>query len=150
MRNISGVDPLNLDLQLCFALYEAQRAMVQAYRSELEPLGLTYPQYLAFLVLWEEDGVSVSRLGERLRLDSGTLTPLLKRLESQGLVRRRRASDDERRVEIHLTAKGAALKKRAGKVPLTMLCKAQLPLEQVAELRATLHRLTQTLTGEAT
>jgi DNA-binding MarR family transcriptional regulator len=143
------VDPLNLDLQLCFALYEAQRAMVQAYRSELEPVGLTYPQYLVLLVLWEEDGASVSRLGERLRLDSGTLTPLLKRLESQGLVRRRRAADDERRVHIILTARGTALRKRVKNVPFNMLCKAQLPLEQVAELRSTLHQLAQTLTGEA-
>jgi DNA-binding MarR family transcriptional regulator len=144
------VTPLSLDLQLCFALYAAQRAMVQAYQSELAPLGLTYPQYLALLVLWEEDGASVGRLGERLMLDSGTLTPLLKRLEAQGLVRRKRAAADERRVEIHLTKAGHALKNDAMKIPLAMVCKAQLPLEKVTELRSTLHALTRTLnTGEA-
>jgi DNA-binding MarR family transcriptional regulator len=143
------MDPLSLDLQLCFALYSAQRAMVQAYQEELAPLGLTYPQYLALLVLWQEDGVTVGRLGERLHLDSGTLTPLTQRLESLGLVRRVRARDDERRVEIHLTQKGSALKRRAKNVPFAMFDKTQLPLDQVAELRATLHRLAQTLTGEA-
>jgi DNA-binding MarR family transcriptional regulator len=142
------VDPLQLDLQLCFALYAAHRSMVQAYQSQLEPLGLTYPQYLVLLVLWQEDGAGVSRLGERLRLDSGTLTPLLKRLETQGLIRRRRSAGDERRVEIHLTPKGSALKKRARNVPLAMFEKAQLPLSKVAELRALLTRLTQTLIGE--
>jgi DNA-binding MarR family transcriptional regulator len=143
------VNPLKLDLQLCFALYSAQRAMVHAYQSELEPLGLTYPQYLVLLVLWEEDGVSLSTIGERLMLDSGTLTPLLKRLESQALVTRERSEDDERRVEIRLTQKGRALEKRAKSVPVAMFCKAQLPLEEVTRLRAQLKLLTQTLTGEA-
>jgi MarR family transcriptional regulator, organic hydroperoxide resistance regulator len=142
------MEPLSLDLQLCFALYSAQRAMVQAYQSELEPLGLTYPQYLALLVLWEEDGITVTRLGERLHLDSGTLTPLTKRLEAQGLVARVRSSDDERRVEIHLTKKGAELKKRARTVPIAMFCKAKLPMPEFTQLRAALHRLTQTLTTE--
>jgi len=142
------MDPLNLDLQLCFALYSAQRAMVHAYQSELEPLGLTYPQYLVLLVLWEEDGVTVSRLGERLHLDSGTLTPLTKRLEAQGLINRVRSSDDERRVEMHLTKKGAELKKRARNIPVAMFCKARLPMPQLAELRGALHRLAQTLTTE--
>jgi MarR family transcriptional regulator, organic hydroperoxide resistance regulator len=91
----------------------------------------------------------VSRLGERLSLDSGTLTPLTKRLEAQGLVRRVRSRDDERRVEIHLTPKGIALKKRARNIPIAMFCKARLPMPQVSELRSALHRLTQTLTGEA-
>jgi DNA-binding MarR family transcriptional regulator len=149
VRNIDLVNPLNLDLQLCFALYSAQRAMVQAYQSELQPLGLTYPQYLVLLVLWEEDGVSVGRIGERLMLDSGTLTPLLKRLEAQGLVTRERAEDDERRVEIRLAPKGRALEKRAKSIPLNMFCKAQLPLEEVTRLREKLKQITETLTGEA-
>jgi DNA-binding MarR family transcriptional regulator len=142
------MDPLCLDLQLCFALYSAQRAMVQAYQSELQPLGLTYPQYLALLVLWQEDGITVTRLGERLHLDSGTLTPLTKRLETQGLIDRVRSSDDERRVELHLTKKGAELKKRARHVPVAMFCKTRLPMPQVTELRAALHRLAKTLTTE--
>ena len=145
---MSLVNPLKLDLQLCFALYSAQRAMVQAYQSELQPLGLTYPQYLVLLVLWEEDGVSVSRIGERLMLDSGTLTPLLKRLESQALVTRERSEDDERRVEIRLTNQGRALEKRAKNIPVKMFCKAQLPLEEVAQLRAKLKQITQTLKNE--
>ena len=143
------MDPQSLDVQLCFALYSAQRAMAQAYQRELEPLGLTYPQYLALLVLWEEDGATVGRLGERLQLDSGTLTPLTRRLEAQGLLGRVRSSDDERCVELHLTAKGSALKKRARHIPLTMLEKAGLPITEVSLLRAALRRLAQTLIGEA-
>ncbi len=145
MHNINGVNPLSLDLQLCFALYAAQRAMVQAYQPELEPLGVTYPQYLVLLVLWEEDGASVGRLGERLRLDSGTLTPLLKRLEALRLVRRRRSAEDERKVEIHLTAKGRGLQERARCVPLRMAEKAHLPLRELSALRAALHELTRKL-----
>src|SRR5512141_147840 len=96
-------DPLHLEDQLCFALYNASRALTRAYAPLLAPLGVTYPQYLVLLVLWERDGLPVKELGERLTLDSGTLTPLLKRLEHQGLVERRRGEDDERIVRIHLT-----------------------------------------------
>jgi DNA-binding MarR family transcriptional regulator len=142
------MDPLSLDLQLCFALYSAQRAIVQAYQTELAPLGITYPQYLVLLVLWEEDGATVTRLGERLHLDSGTLTPLTKRLEAQGLVDRVRSSDDERRVEIHLTKPGAELKKRARNIPVVMFCKAKLPMPEMTALRTALHRLAETLTKE--
>src|SRR5437868_466114 len=106
-------DWLKLDLQLCFALYSTSLAMTKLYKPLLAPLGLTYPQYLALLVLWERDGLTVSELGERLFLDSGTLTPLLKRLESAGLISRLRAQDDERRVHITLTADGRQLKSRA-------------------------------------
>jgi DNA-binding MarR family transcriptional regulator len=141
-------DVLQLDQQLCFALYACQRAMVQAYQPELEPLGLTYPQYLVLLVLWEEDGATVGRIGERLQLDSGTLTPLVKRLEAHKLVRRARAAGDERVVEVHLTKKGAALQPRARKVPLSMLCKAGLPLPELAALRSALHALTKNLNQE--
>src|SRR3954469_24431887 len=97
---------LALDKQLCFALYSASLAMTKLYKPMLAPLGLTYPQYLVMLVLWEADGLSVSQLGQRLSLDSGTLTPLLKRLEALGHVERRRASDDERRVDLFLTPAG--------------------------------------------
>jgi DNA-binding MarR family transcriptional regulator len=136
---------LRLDQQLCFALYAASRAMIQAYAPVLEPLGLTYPQYLALLVLWEEDGVAVKTLGERLHLDSGTLTPLTKRLATQGLVERRRDADDERVVRIHLTAAGRALRRKARHVPGAMLCRASIPLTELARLRTELHRLTETL-----
>ena len=108
---------LLLDNQLCFALYSASLAMTKLYKPLLEELGLTYPQYLAMLVLWERDGLMVSELGERLGLDSGTLTPLLKRLEAAGLIARVRAVEDERRVHVTLTADGRRLKARAAEVP---------------------------------
>src|SRR3954470_15640374 len=108
---------LALDKQLCFALYSASLAMTKIYKPLLAPLGLTYPQYLVMLALWEQDGVTVGALGERLALDSGTLTPLLKRLEVQGLVGRRRDPGDERRVIVSLTPAGRTLKVAARRVP---------------------------------
>ena len=123
---------LQLDNQLCFALYSASLAMTKLYKPLLDELGLTYPQYLAMLALWEEDGQSVGQLGERLRLDSGTLTPLLKRLEAQGLVARLRAVEDERRVHVTLTAAGRKLRTRAQKVPGCLLEASQC---SPAELR---------------
>lgn len=123
--NVSTLDQfLKLDQQLCFALYSASRAVTRAYDPLLKPLGITYPQYLVMLVLWEQNGISVKTLGERLALDSGTLTPVLKRMESQGLVQRQRSTADERVVEIHLTADGRALKSKARKVPLAIAAKA--------------------------
>lgn len=107
-----------LDDQLCFALYDASRALIRAYGPLLEPLGITYPQYLALLALWEADGpITVGVLGERLGLDSGTLTPLLKRLEQIGLITRRRDPADERRVMVTLTAEGDALREPATRIP---------------------------------
>jgi DNA-binding MarR family transcriptional regulator len=126
---------LRLDNQVCFPLYAASRAMMQMYQPMLAKLGLTYPQYLVLLVLWEEDGLSVKALGQRLYLDSGTLTPLLKRLEEAGLVRRARATHDERVVEVSLTAEGERLKKRAEEIPQEVLCKLGVPLEKVLRLR---------------
>src|SRR6187200_10539 len=108
---------LALDNQLCFALYSASLAMTKLYKPLLDELGLTYPQYLAMLALWEQDGLMVSEIGDRLSLDSGTLTPLLKRLEAAGLVSRIRDVQDERRVHITLTAAGRKLKARAQKIP---------------------------------
>lgn len=113
-------DALLLDNQLCFALYAVSLAMTKRYKPLLEPLGLTYPQYLAMLVLWEGDGITVSQLGSRLELDSGTLTPLLKRLEIAGLVQRLRDTADERRVLLRLSASGRALKTRAAAIPLAI------------------------------
>lgn len=108
---------LALDKQLCFALYSASLAMTKVYKPLLAPLGLTYPQYLVMLALWEDDAQSVSALGERLALDSGTLTPLLKRLEAQGQLSRARDAQDERRVIVRLTDAGRKLKAAARSVP---------------------------------
>ena len=125
---------LRLDNQLCFALYSASLAMTKLYKPLLDELGLTYPQYLALLVLWEQDGVTVSELGERLFLDSGTLTPLLKRLETAGLVSRLRDTADERRVLIRLTADGRQLKTRALRVPACILQATHCELDEVQAL----------------
>jgi DNA-binding MarR family transcriptional regulator len=132
---------LRLDNQLCFALYSASLAMTKLYKPLLDELGLTYPQYLAMLVLWERDGVTVSELGERLSLDSGTLTPLLKRLEAGGLVSRIRDVDDERRVHITLTAAGRRLKQRAQKIPGCIMDATQCSLAEVVRLTRELRDL---------
>ena len=125
---------LQLDNQLCFKLYAASRAVIRAYKPMLDQLGLTYPQYLAMLVLWETDGVTVSELGERLHLDSGTLTPLLKRLEAAELVTRLRDVEDERRVLIRLTAAGRKLKTRAARLPGCVLQATQCDVSEVMAL----------------
>ncbi|CAM5774705.1 hypothetical protein LMIY3S_04656 [Labrys miyagiensis] len=109
--------PLLLENQLCFALYAANNAFGRSYKPLLDPLGLTYPQYLVMLCLWERDGLKVGEIGTRLFLETNTLTPLLKRLESAGLVRRQRDSKDERQVRISLTAAGRALREKAVAVP---------------------------------
>jgi DNA-binding MarR family transcriptional regulator len=140
-------DALALDDQICFALYAASRAMTAAYAPLLDALELTYPQYLVMLVLWEQDGERVSRIGERLHLDSATLTPLLKRLEARGVIERRRNRDDERVVEVFLTGDGKRLRRRAADVPRAMWCKTELPLPELAKLRATLLELTRKLRG---
>ena len=141
-------DPLQLDEQLCFALYSASRAVTRAYAPLLQPLGLTYPQYLVLLVLWQRDGASVKQLGERLALDSGTLTPLLQRLASQGLVERRRGDDDERVVRVHLTAAGRALRSKARKIPMELACRAGYDLASDGSVRD-LARLRDELTALA-
>jgi DNA-binding MarR family transcriptional regulator len=136
-----GNDALKLDQQLCFLLYGASRTLTQLYQPLLEPLGLTYPQYLVMLVLWEERGASVRRLCERLTLDSGTLTPLLTRLESAGLVRRARSRADARVVDIRLTAAGKRLERAAGEVPMSLLCRVGMPLPDLLRLRGDLRQL---------
>ncbi|MDO9438322.1 MarR family winged helix-turn-helix transcriptional regulator [Hydrogenophaga sp.] len=130
----SSSQALQLDHQLCFALYSASLAMTKLYKPLLEDIGLTYPQYLAMLVLWEQDGVTVSELGERLHLDSGTLTPLLKRLEAAELVTRLRDVQDERRVLIRLTAAGRKLKARAARIPACVLEASQCELSEALAL----------------
>jgi DNA-binding MarR family transcriptional regulator len=138
---------LHLDEQICFALYAASRAMTARYRPLLDELGLTYPQYLVMLVLWERDHLSVGDLGERLQLDSGTLTPLLKRMESAGLVERRRRPSDERSVEIRLTDAGRNLRDRAADVPERLLCNTGLTTDEIIRLRNELNALTRRLTA---
>jgi DNA-binding MarR family transcriptional regulator len=125
---------LRLDNQLCFALYSASLAITKLYKPVLDELGLTYPQYIAMLVLWEQDGLSVSELGAKLQLDSGTLTPLLKRLEAAGLVERERAEHDERRVHIHLTTAGKRLRQRAEKVPACLLEASRCSIGELVQL----------------
>lgn len=113
-------DPLQLDSMLCFAVYAASHAFTRFYKPRLDALGVTYPQYLAFLVLWESDGLTVKALGDKLFLDSGTITPLVKRLEARGLLRRQRDDADERQVRVFLTDSGRALREKALAVPLAV------------------------------
>lgn len=137
---------VGIDGQLCFALYSASRAMTAAYRPILAELDLTYPQYLVMLVLWEErDGVTVRRLGERLHLDSGTLSPLVKRLEVNGLVRRVRFRDDERVVEVTLTAAGRRLEEKAQCIPGRLGAATGITEKQAADLRDAVRQLTDAL-----
>ncbi|GAA5079841.1 MarR family winged helix-turn-helix transcriptional regulator [Streptomyces similanensis] len=138
-------DWLSLDGQVCFSLHAASRAFNGVYRVLLKDLGLTYPQYLVMLVLWEHGRTPVKRLGELLRLDSGTLSPLLKRLETAGLVRRERSARDERSVEIHPTEEGTALRERALQVPHRIATATGFTLEEIQTLRTTLNRLTTAL-----
>jgi DNA-binding MarR family transcriptional regulator len=140
---------LRLDRQICFSLHAASRAFNGVYRVVLKDLGLTYPQYLVMLVLWEEGALPVKRLGEHLRLDSGTLSPLLKRLESAGLVRRERSTRDERSVEVRLTEEGTALRERALRVPRRIAAATGFDLDEITRLRERLDRLTDALDAAA-
>jgi DNA-binding MarR family transcriptional regulator len=132
---------LRLDNQLCFALYSTSLTMTKLYKPILDPLGLTYPQYLVMLVLWEAGELSISELGQRLYLDSGTLTPLLKRLESAGWLRRTRDTQDERRVIVSLTAEGRRLREKASSVPQQVADATQCSLSELSSLRDRLHQL---------
>ncbi len=136
---------LALDRQLCFALYSASLSMTKLYKPLLDPLGLTYPQYLVMLALWERDGETVGQLGARLYLDSGTLTPLLKRLEAQGLLQRQRDAADERRVLLSLTPAGRALRERAEAVPRSVACATACELDEIAQLTRQLQALRRRL-----
>ena len=140
---------LTLDRQLCFALYSSSLAMTKLYKPLLDPLGLTYPQYLVMLALWEADGVGVGELGQRLSLDSGTLTPLLKRLEAAGFISRLRDRDDERRVRVQLTATGRALRQQAQAVPQAVACASGCELDELVSLTQRLQQLRDNLTRQA-
>lgn len=132
---------LDLDLQLCFPLYAATRAVTKRYAELLADSGLTYPQYLVMLVLWQDAPLSVGELGERLRLDSGTLTPLLKRLEAAGHISRQRDPSDERRVVVEPTAQGWSLRDDVADVPLRLLSSLDLSESEAESLRRTLGKL---------
>ncbi|RYV52301.1 MarR family winged helix-turn-helix transcriptional regulator [Pengzhenrongella frigida] len=138
-------DDSTLDRQVCFALYSASRAITAAYRTLLADLGVTYPQYLVLMVLWERDDRGVRELGDLLELDSGTLSPLLKRLESLGLIERRRLATDERRVHIHLTPAGSALRERSSDIPGRLALATGLSVPELDQLRVTLTRVRDTL-----
>jgi MarR family transcriptional regulator, organic hydroperoxide resistance regulator len=148
---MSGYPQLELDRQLCFALYTASRAVVRSYAPLLEDAGLTYPQYITMLVLWEapERPRSVGELGERLHLDSGTLTPLLKRLSALGYVTRSRDAEDERRVLVTVTAEGLALRDRLAAVPASFLSCLNLDVAEAGALRDQLTALTVALEANA-
>ena len=139
--------PLRLQDHLCFAIYAAAHAFGQAYRPYLEPHGLTYPQYLVLLQLWERDDRTVRELGDGLFLDSGTLTPMLKRMEAAGWVARRRDPRDERVVRVTLTAKGEALRRQARAIPEALGCAARMTPEEMAPLRDSLTLLASRLRG---
>ncbi|WP_409471781.1 MarR family winged helix-turn-helix transcriptional regulator [Streptomyces sp. HC307] len=149
MTTTPTADWLRLDQQICFSLNAASRAFGGVYRVVLKDLGLTYPQYLVMLVLWEHGDLPVKKLGEHLRLDSGTLSPLLKRLEGAGLVRRERSAHDERSVEVHLTEDGAALRERALQVPRRIAAATGFDVDEIRELRNRLDQLTTALDAAA-
>lgn len=138
-------DPLKLDSMLCFAVYAAGHAFTRFYKPRLDALGLTYPQYLVFLVLWEQDGLTVKALGEKLFLDSGTITPLVKRLEARGLLRRQRDDEDERQVRIFLTPEGRGLRAKALAVPLAVGKALGEQAAEAGDLRRSLQQLRERL-----
>lgn len=135
MINAEDNKKLQLDNQLCFPIYALARDIIAAYRPLLEAIDLTYPQYLALLVLWEKQEQSVSQLGDQLDLDSGTLTPLLKRLEQKGLVNRKRSATDERSVLISLTESGSGLRIKAANIPATLLMSLPVSVDELETLR---------------
>jgi DNA-binding MarR family transcriptional regulator len=136
---------LKLDDQLCFAVYACSKEIIRLYRPLLDKLGITYTQYITLLVLWETDPIPFKELCKRLYLDSGTLTPVLKTMERNGLLTRQRMAEDERQINVFLTKQGQDLKKQAATIPPQMLCHTQLSFEEAMTLRDTLHRLLKQL-----
>jgi DNA-binding MarR family transcriptional regulator len=149
-REAGVEDPLRLDRQVCFPLYAASNLLTRMYRPVLAEIGLTYPQYLVMLVLWEVRPQSVGSLGTALHLDSGTLTPLLKRMEAAGLVTRTRDPADERRVIVDLTEAGAALRAAAAKVPETLARGLGLSIAELEGLRESVQKMVSVLAGRET
>lgn len=145
--DLPNIDPLALDRQVCFALAVANRAVLSIYRPLLEPMGLTHPQYLVMLALWEESPRSVKAVGKALQLDSPTLSPLLKRLEAAGLITRTRSQSDERVLDIHLTDKGASLRAHAEKIPAAVVDKLGVGIEELVNLHSALTRINEAATA---
>ncbi|MCW4353798.1 MarR family transcriptional regulator [Hoyosella sp. YIM 151337] len=141
MNAPASPDPLALERQVCFALAVANRGILGLYRPLLEPMGLTHPQYLVMLALWERSPRSVKSIGQALQLDSTTLSPLLKRLESAALITRQRSTEDERQLEVNLTQKGRELRADAEKIPPTILARLGVPESELEELHAALTRV---------
>ena len=139
--NYNYHEAMKLDNQLCFPLYAAARNVTSLYTPWLKPLGLTYTQYIVFLVLWEKDGVSVTEIGEKLMLDNGTLSPLLKKMETAGYIERRRSREDDRVVEITLTEEGRSLQEKAKDIPANIACCINLPAEKARKLYELLYEL---------
>ena len=137
----TAVDPLALERQVCFALAIASRSVLGIYRPLLEPMGLTHPQYLVMLALWGESPLSVKAIGTLLQLDSATLSPLLKRLETGGLVTRTRSSSDERQLAVELTGAGRALRKQAERIPPAVVARLGIGLPELESLHAALTRV---------
>jgi len=136
-------DLLKLDKQLCFSVYVLHREIMQCYRPILKNIGLTYPQYITMMTLWEKDDLTVNQVGEILQLDNGTLTPLLKRLESKGYLERKRSKEDERLVKINLTEKGQNLKEKANCIPMELAKAMNLNLEEMIELKTLSDKVVQ-------
>ncbi len=148
LNHIPSDELLKLDNQLCFALYVCSKEIIRKYKPLLDPLGLTYTSYITLLALWEEDNINVKDLGHRLYLDSGTLTPLLKKMETSGWIKRKRSVEDERNVFISLTEEGFALKEKASSIPRSLIC--SIPFEQgegnAFDIIQSLHQLMHTIT----
>jgi DNA-binding MarR family transcriptional regulator len=146
---MSEDDNLELSRQLCFAVYSTAHAFNRFYKPLLEPLGLTYPQYLVMLVLWEQDGLTVKEIGHQLHLDSGTLTPVLKRLQAMGYVQRSRDLPDERQVRVTLTQRGREIRKQAVPGRREVVCASGRTEEQIQALKRELNQLRDALLGQA-
>jgi DNA-binding MarR family transcriptional regulator len=140
-QNETETPHLLLKNQVCFSLYSASNALIRSYRPLLSALDLTYPQYLAMMVIWEKNGINVKALGHDLNLDSGTLTPLLKRLEAKGFITRERSDADERIRLVFITAQGQQLKNQAESVPEAIFCKSQLEMNELKQLKVSCERL---------
>ncbi len=146
--NNKNMDLLLLDNQLCFALYVASKELIKKYKSILKDFDLTYTGYIAMLALWEKDNIKVKELGERLYLDSGTLTPLLKKLEKQDYIIRKRSDEDERIVYIKLSERGRAMKEYALKVPEELICNLNMDLDEISNLREDIQKFIDTMQKE--
>lgn len=145
MDKLKKYESIKLDNQVCFSLYAASREIIKLYKPFLDKFNLTYTQYIAMLVLWEDEKSTVKDIGKRLHLDSGTLTPLLKKIESMGLITRYRDVNDDRVVIVELTEKGRLLKDDVTEVPREVACKINMPVDNVMELKKYLDELLKSL-----